>query len=243
MKCPHCLSENVQVHYNLTKQGFSEGKGCLGMLLLGIPGLLFGFSGKNKIKSEEKYWLCNNCGSKFSDTQAQEFEKAMRLTEIISSNEENLIGNPNYESILSNREYTKNTFLSHLDNDNLKRFVFTNSQIAEETAKDILSSYIKPDFNIDLSNDCIYFMYNETTVLNMYSGFTGNIFTSSGIYCHWPFSEPLFIPKNTIKSISVSKKDILIDTTKEKIFLNFARLNLPEVFDLICQVLNKLYLT
>ena len=69
MRCPKCSSENVQIHYEVEKQGFSGGKGCCGWILLGPIGLLCGLCGKGKIKSEEKYWVCNNCGAKFSDTQ------------------------------------------------------------------------------------------------------------------------------------------------------------------------------
>ena len=70
MRCPKCSSENVQIHYEVEKQGFSGGKGCCGWILLGPIGLLCGLCGKNKIKSEEKYWTCNNCGSKFTDHEA-----------------------------------------------------------------------------------------------------------------------------------------------------------------------------
>ena len=69
MKCPNCMSENVQVHYETEKQGFSGGKGFCGAVLLGPLGLLCGLCGKDKVKSEEKYWLCNNCGSKFTDRE------------------------------------------------------------------------------------------------------------------------------------------------------------------------------
>lgn len=69
MKCPKCLSENVQVHYETEKQGFSGGKGCCGAILFGPLGLLCGLCGKNKIKSEDKYWVCNNCGAKFTDRE------------------------------------------------------------------------------------------------------------------------------------------------------------------------------
>ena len=37
---------------------------------MGPIGLLCGLCGKDKVKSEEKYWLCNNCGSKFTDCEA-----------------------------------------------------------------------------------------------------------------------------------------------------------------------------
>ena len=70
MKCPKCGSENVHVSIEITKQGFSGGKGCCGAILLGPLGLLCGLCGKNKIKSEEKYWLCNNCGAQFTDYEA-----------------------------------------------------------------------------------------------------------------------------------------------------------------------------
>jgi len=69
MRCPKCNSENVQVHYEIEKQGFSGGKGFCGAILLGPLGLLCGLCGKNKVKSENKFWVCNNCGAKFTDCE------------------------------------------------------------------------------------------------------------------------------------------------------------------------------
>lgn len=70
MKCPRCFSENVQVFCETDRQGFSGKKGCCGWFLFGPIGVLCGLCGKNKIISEDKYWLCNNCGAKFNDSQA-----------------------------------------------------------------------------------------------------------------------------------------------------------------------------
>ena len=70
MICPKCSSENVQVHYETEKKGFSGGQGCCGWLIFGPIGLLCGLCGKDKVTSEEKYWVCNNCGAKFTDAEA-----------------------------------------------------------------------------------------------------------------------------------------------------------------------------
>lgn len=71
MRCPKCSSENVQVHYETEKKGFSGGQGCCGWLIFGPIGVLCGLCGKDKVKSEEKYWVCNNCGARFTDYEAQ----------------------------------------------------------------------------------------------------------------------------------------------------------------------------
>lgn len=71
MKCPKCLSENVQMHTDIQHQGFSGGKGCCGAILLGPLGLLCGLCGKYNVKKEDRFWLCNNCGAKFTDYEAR----------------------------------------------------------------------------------------------------------------------------------------------------------------------------
>lgn len=75
--CPKCKSRNLQVvmntdfHSETKGGGFSAGKGCCGLMLLGPLGLLCGACG-NKQKttvtsSSTNVWVCHDCGNKFRD--------------------------------------------------------------------------------------------------------------------------------------------------------------------------------
>ncbi len=73
MICPKCNSENVQFATKTSGGGYGAGKGFCGWLLIGPLGLLCGACG-SKTETEE-FWICNNCGQKFSKEQAEEFAK------------------------------------------------------------------------------------------------------------------------------------------------------------------------
>jgi len=68
MKCAKCGSENCQIINEASSQGkdFSASKGCCGAILLGPIGLLCGACGKGKQIKNKNYWVCNNCGNKWS---------------------------------------------------------------------------------------------------------------------------------------------------------------------------------
>ena len=70
MVCPKCGSENVQFATNTSGGGYSAGNGCCGYMLLGPLGLLCGAFGSQTETKE--FWVCNNCGHKFSDDEAKE---------------------------------------------------------------------------------------------------------------------------------------------------------------------------
>ena len=70
MICPKCGSENTQFATNTSGGGYDAGNGCCGYMLLGPLGLLCGACG-SKTETEE-FWVCNNCGHKFSDNEAKE---------------------------------------------------------------------------------------------------------------------------------------------------------------------------
>lgn len=82
MRCPKCGSTNCQVFVtnnvkiHSSTKGLSAGKACCGTLLLGPIGLLCGAcgAGKSNTWSEEEqqeYWICQNCGSKFTQSDAK----------------------------------------------------------------------------------------------------------------------------------------------------------------------------
>ncbi len=68
MKCSKCGSENCQIINETTSKGkdFSASKGCCGAILMGPIGLLCGACGKGKQMKNKNYWVCNNCGNKWS---------------------------------------------------------------------------------------------------------------------------------------------------------------------------------
>jgi len=55
-RCPKCGSTSIQA----VKKGFGGGKGCVGYLITGLPGLLCGLCGANKMSS-----VCMQCGYKW----------------------------------------------------------------------------------------------------------------------------------------------------------------------------------
>ncbi len=82
MRCPKCgstdcqvfVTNNVKIHSST--KGFGSGKACCGLMMLGPVGVLCGMcgAGKSKTWSEEEqkeYWICQNCGSKFTQTDVK----------------------------------------------------------------------------------------------------------------------------------------------------------------------------
>lgn len=69
MKCPKCGSENTQFCTSTSGRGFSTGKACCGTILLGPLGLLCGGIGSGV--STEEFWMCHNCGHRFSTGAGQ----------------------------------------------------------------------------------------------------------------------------------------------------------------------------
>ncbi len=82
MRCPKCgstdcqvfVTNNVKMHSST--KGFGGGKACCGFMMLGPLGVLCGMcgAGKSKTWSEEEqkeFWICQNCGSKFTQMDAK----------------------------------------------------------------------------------------------------------------------------------------------------------------------------
>lgn len=69
LKCPKCGSEHVQFATKSSGGEFSFGNSCCGYILLGPLGLLCGACGSG-VHTEE-FWICQNCGAKFSNWSAQ----------------------------------------------------------------------------------------------------------------------------------------------------------------------------
>lgn len=67
MVCPNCGSNNCGIinETNTSGKDYSAGKGCLGYLMFGGPGLLCGLCGEGRQTHSTNFWLCYNCGRKW----------------------------------------------------------------------------------------------------------------------------------------------------------------------------------
>ena len=74
MKCPNCGSENCQfITYSQTNTKFLNSKNaCCGSICMGPIGLLFGLIGSGSTTTTHEYWICHDCGLKFSSQAARE---------------------------------------------------------------------------------------------------------------------------------------------------------------------------
>lgn len=69
MKCPRCGSEHLQYATNTYGGGGSVSKSCCGYMILGGPlGILCGLCNSG-VKTEE-FWVCLDCGNRFSNLEA-----------------------------------------------------------------------------------------------------------------------------------------------------------------------------
>lgn len=68
MQCPNCGGRNCTLMTETTtkKDGYSVSDGCCGFVLLGPIGLLCGACGAGEETKSKTYWVCQNCGNKFS---------------------------------------------------------------------------------------------------------------------------------------------------------------------------------
>lgn len=76
MKCPRCGSEDIQFATRTSGSLFSASDSCCGFLLLGPLGLLCGLCGSDV--STDEFWVCRNCGKKFTESDVKVKEKEER---------------------------------------------------------------------------------------------------------------------------------------------------------------------
>lgn len=115
MKCPKCGSEHVQFTTHTQSDGFSFFDSCCGFILMGPIGLLCGACGMGS--STEEFWICHDCGYKFSTESAKAKEKERKEQE--NEYQENLhmlseAGDKTHEELqedLKNAENIKETVL------------------------------------------------------------------------------------------------------------------------------------
>lgn len=84
MKCPNCGSENVNLIHNTSKHGFKGSDACCGYILFGPLGILCGTFGSGKW-SKKEFWLCNNCGSRFSNQKIVKYNKKEQANSYVNN--------------------------------------------------------------------------------------------------------------------------------------------------------------
>lgn len=76
IKCPKCGSNNIQFATRTHGSLFSTSDSCCGFLLLGPLGLLCGLCGSDV--STDEFWVCRDCGKKFTEADVKAKEKEER---------------------------------------------------------------------------------------------------------------------------------------------------------------------
>lgn len=80
MKCPNCGSEHVQFATHTKSKSFSLSDSCCGFILLGPLGILCGLCGASS--STKEFWICHDCGHKFSTEKGREHLDNLRRKEM-----------------------------------------------------------------------------------------------------------------------------------------------------------------
>lgn len=70
LKCPHCGSTHLQFTTQVKTQGVSVSDACCGYVCLGPVGLLCGLCGAGSSETKD-YWVCRDCGTKFTAEEAR----------------------------------------------------------------------------------------------------------------------------------------------------------------------------
>lgn len=87
MKCPNCGEDNCHfmTSSKTSTKGFSMGDACCGMLILGPMGILCGLCGIESETKTKEFWVCDSCGSQFSQSEVRKFmeEENNRLKKLL----------------------------------------------------------------------------------------------------------------------------------------------------------------
>lgn len=232
MRCPKCYSDNVQLHIEKDKQGYSLGKGCCGFILLGGPlGLLCGLCGKNNVVSEDEYWICNSCGKKFTDENTG--DAAFEYRQKIKDFEKDGLSNPNHKEYEEKKEYAREKIFQSLSQEARDKFIFFDSENTDERIFGIIKTYA-PVCDVDLSNEFIYFIYSEGNFL----GEDGIIVSSKGIH-HRSLPTYKLTTSSSIEKVSLDEGKVLIN---DKTKLSFDGLEKETDQQVVVEILNKLFI-
>lgn len=166
MKCPKCGQTNchyVSNSYSSSK-GFSAGKGCCGYILLGPVGLLCGACGAGKKNfSVDEYWICNDCGTKFSAGAVSEAEAPAKVKFYF----ENMAAYPELESSERIQTFTKEYKESIVDSALMTAIIVRD---------DSSENFVKQ------KSSCNKAALEREPILFAVPGDVGLIFTISGIF-------------------------------------------------------------
>lgn len=80
MKCPQCGSEHVQFATHTKSKSFSFLDSCCGYVMLGPLGILCGLCGASS--STKEFWICLDCGHKFSTEKGRENLENLRRRQL-----------------------------------------------------------------------------------------------------------------------------------------------------------------
>lgn len=217
MKCPQCGSENCHYVTKTETNGslFSGLDACCGMLFLGPAGLLCGLCGSNISSETKEYWVCDNCGRKFSATEAQK------------SIQNNKQLNFYYDDVLKYPEKASKTMVKVMD------AAFDDE---EGRYKDFLNRIIirKDDFerNKEIFKNVVERVNEGELILFAYHDAENVIVTWNAIY----FNDT-YIQWEAIKLLSIWKNTIYFNQTAlvfsaesaRDAFLNIINNFIPEV--------------
>lgn len=221
MRCPSCHSENCYVQNDVTRQGYGGEKGCCGYILLGPLGLLCGLCGKDDVKSEEKYWLCNNCGRKFDENEArhemERYQAQVKAQSTVQTAESKLNLNPNAEKYLEQKKEVINWLSRELSSEERENAVFFETGTSDERAENIFLTYAYAKHVLDLEKECIFFMYNYGA-----NNPGGIVVASNGVYYKKDCSAK-FIHANQIKKVFVEGKNIYLGNSNNEVSFEFVK--------------------
>lgn len=232
MRCPKCYSDNVQLHVEKDKQGYSLGKGCCGFIFLGGPlGLLCGLCGKDNVVSEDEYWICNGCGAKFTSSNSGDVEFNFRQN--IKNFEKDKFGNPNSAEYVEKQKYARDVISQNISQETREKFIFFEPENIDERIYGLIKTY-EPVCDVDFSKEFIYFIYSEGNFL----GEDGIIVSSKGIH-HRALPTYKLTRASNIEKVSVEEDYILLN---DKVKLSFEKLSNEKDRQVIVEMLNKLFI-
>lgn len=139
MKCPNCNSSNIQFGTSTKSSNFSDGDACCGFILMGPLGLLCGLCGSET--STEEFWICQNCGNKFTTEEGKQAEK--------EAEEKELSEREKYHESLKIKEAALNEYGSF---ENIKKIAIEKKRLNEEIQERFDKEYNR-FLNSDMEGD------------------------------------------------------------------------------------------
>lgn len=135
MKCPKCGSEKIQFGTNTEKNGFSLSNSCCGTIALGPLGFLCGFLGTGT--STEEFWICQDCGNKFTTEKSQAKEEQDNKDSQEYAKNKAIMGNKSHEEIYEQNKKAHDDYDNAVSKyeDLLKRYAKSEDKQLRKSAK------------------------------------------------------------------------------------------------------------